>query len=234
MKRVQEAIGARQRQFAALPFSRRLDEGGTIEDVTAFAPGLTFFVLAFQDVLRLNESRVIHPALRRIVRRHRFEERGHEAWFLHDIAQLRIERDIRWVFGQHHETTRDASYAIIGEVLAARDDRVRLTLLLILEATSEIFASRIGRYVEQTNYRHPLYYFSRTHSEREESHEIFEGGWKQEILAIELPSEVLTDALGLVDRVFDAMTEVFVELEARVLRARMGQASVPSLPQDRP
>jgi hypothetical protein len=232
MKRVQDAIAARQRQFAALPFSRRLEEEGSIEDVAAFAPGLTFFVLAFQDVLRLNESRVTNPALRRIVRRHRFEERGHEAWFLHDISQLRIERDIRWVFGQHHETTRDASYAIIGEVLAARDDRVRLTLLLILEATSEIFASRISRYLEHAKFKHPLYYFSRLHSEREMDHEISGGGWQQEILAIELPADVLSEALELVDRVFDAMTEVFAELEARVLRARMGQASVPLLPQD--
>jgi hypothetical protein len=227
MKRVQDAIAARQREFAALPFSKRLEVEGTIEDVAAFAPGLTFFVLAFQDVLRLNESRVADPDIRRIVRKHRFEERGHEAWFLHDIAELRIERDIRWVFGPHHEATRDASYAIIGEVLAARDDRVRLTLLLILEATSEIFASRIAKYLGQTGHKNPLYYFARTHHDREMSHEMFGGEAKREILSIELAPDVLKDALGLVERVFDAMTEVFAELEARVARARMGQASLP-------
>ncbi len=230
MKRVQDAIVVRQREFAVLPFSRRLEQEGTIEDVAAFAPGLTFFVLAFQDVLRLNENRVSDRDIRRIIRRHRFEERGHEAWFLHDIAELRIERDIRWIFGPHHEATRDASYSIVGEVLAARDDRVRLTLLLILEATSEIFASRIGRYLEQTGHKNPLYYFARAHSDREMGHELFGGEAKREILSIELPPDVTKDALGLVDRVFDAMTEVFAELEARVVRARMGQASLPPRP----
>lgn len=227
MKRVQHAIAGRQREFAALPFSRRLEEEGTIEDVAAFAPGLTFFVLAFQDVLRLNENRVVDPAIRRIVRKHRFEERGHEAWFLHDIAELRIERDVRWIFGAHHEATRDASYAIIGEVLAARDDRVRLTLLLILEATSEVFSSRIGRYLEKVGQENALYYFARTHHDREMGHELFAGDVKREILSIELPTHVLKEALGLVERVFDALTEVFAELEARVVRSRMGQASLP-------
>ena len=232
MKRVQDLIAARQREFAALPFARRLEEEGTIEDVAAFAPGLTFFVLAFQDVLRLNESRVSDPAIRRIVRRHRFEERGHEAWFLHDIAELRIERDVRWIFGAHHEATRDASYAIISEVLAARDDRVRLTLLLILEATSEVFSSRIGRYLARADHENPLYYFARTHHDREMGHELFAGDAKREILSFELPPDVLKEAQGLVDRVFDAMTEVFSELEARVVRSRMGLASSRPRPGD--
>ncbi len=226
MKNVQAAIAARQRQFAELPFSKRLLEKGTIEDVAAFAPGLTFFVLAFQDVLRLNESRVVDPAIRAFVRKHRFEERGHEVWFLHDVSQLHIERDIRWIFSSHHEATRDASYAIVSEVLAAHDDRVRLTLLLVLEATSEVFASRIGDYLAQANYEGPLYYFSRTHHDREMSHGIFDEGVEQALLSADLPESVLTEALGLVERVFDAITEVFADLEARVIRARMGQASI--------
>lgn len=226
MKRVQAAIVARQRQFAELPFSKRLMGSGTIEDVAAFAPGLTFFVLAFQDVLRLNESRVVDPAIRAFVRKHRFEERGHEVWFLHDVSQLHIERDIRWVFSSHHEATRDASYAIVSEVLAAHDDHVRLTLLLVLEATSAVFASRIGDYLAQANYQGPLYYFSRIHHDREMSHELFDDGAESEVLSTELSDPVLDEALGLVDRVFDAITEVFADLEARVIRARMGQASI--------
>lgn len=226
MNRVHAAIAARKRQFAELPFSKRLQEKGTIEDVAAFAPGLTFFVLAFQDVLRLNESRVTDPAIRSFVRRHRFEERGHETWFLHDVSKLHIERDIRWIFSSHHEATRDASYAIVSEVLTARDDRVRLTLLLVLEATSDVFASRIGEFLGQASYEGPLYYFSRTHHDREMSHEMFDDEGKQDVLDMDLPEPVLSEALGLVDRVFDAITEVFAELEARVVRARVGQASI--------
>lgn len=226
MQRVHAAIEERKHQFAELPFSKRLLEKGSIEDVAAFAPGLTFFVLAFHDVLRLNESRVHDPAIRAFVRKHRFEERGHETWFLHDVSRLRIERDLRWVFGSHHETTRDASYAIVSEALTARDDRVRLTLLLVLEATSDVFASRIGDYLAQASYDGPLYYFSRTHHDREMGHELFMDEAQRDLLSIELPEPVLSDALGLVDRVFDAITEVFADLEARVLRARLGQASI--------
>ncbi len=224
MKSVQDEILRQQQRFAQQPFFRRLEQEGPMEHALAFVPGLTFFVMAFQDMLRINEVRVSDPALLRIARHHRLEDQGHEQWFLRDMAKLGTERDIRWLFGPEHAATRDASYALLSEVIRANDDRLRIVLLLVLEATGEVFFSRIPGYIERAGYRGAaqLEYFSRSHHETEKNHILFEREMHASLIAVELPSEIRTDALALVERSFTAMRSMVDELEARIVRQDRG------------
>ena len=137
-----------QRRFARLPFFRRLEDGSP-DDARAFVPALAFFVMGFQDILRLNEARMRDPGLRALVRGHRPEDHDHEQWFLEDLRALGLELEVGGLFGPEHAATRDAAYAVMSEVFRANDDVTRLALILVLESTGEVFFSRVPRYVER-------------------------------------------------------------------------------------
>ena len=143
-------IQERQAAFAECAFFEELSVEEASPEALSFMSGLTFFVMAFQDILRLNEAKVRDPALRAIARMHREEDRGHDAWFLRDILQVegRVP-DVREVFGAGHAVTRDAAYALVVEALQATDDCVSIALLLVLESTGNVFFGRVVEWLER-------------------------------------------------------------------------------------
>ncbi|MEW5849458.1 MAG: hypothetical protein AB2A00_11625 [Myxococcota bacterium] len=219
MKRVLEAIAARQARFAAQPFFKRLEGVGTVEEARAFAPQLTFFVMVFQDILRVNEAKVKDPALRKVARHHRVEDRGHDNWFLHDLDQLGVTHGIGWLFGPRHAATRDAAYALMSEVHRASGDHVRVALLLVLEATGDAFFSRIPGFMARAGFDKPLKYFSEAHHQVERNHEMFERRMQEELRALVVPGEVEAEALAMVERAFDTMEGMVAGFAASMERA---------------
>ncbi|MBN1203588.1 MAG: hypothetical protein JXB05_01520, partial [Myxococcaceae bacterium] len=77
MKVVLEHIATRQEVFAAHPFFEDLKQDRPVEQIMAFAPRLAFWVMTFQDVLRLNAHFITDPNLKRLAIQHRSEEVGH-------------------------------------------------------------------------------------------------------------------------------------------------------------
>src|SRR4051812_29198176 len=150
MRELHEYMEAKKQELEKHPFFTQFDADAPFGSVMQFAPKLTFWAMAFQDVLRLNESLVSDPALKRIASHHRDEDAHHDEWFLHDIKKLGApSQDVGSLFGRSCAATRDASYALISEVMSARDDRVRLALVLALEAAGHVFFSRVTRFVDQ-------------------------------------------------------------------------------------
>ena len=227
MKEVKRHLAERQKDFVSHPFFARLERNDRFESEMGFAPGLTFWVFAFQDILRLNETRVTDPALRKIARHHRAEDRGHEAWFLDDIAELDPSpRDIRWLFGRHHMHTRDAAYALVSEVFRTNDDRVRIALVLTLESAGHVFFERIAAYVQRHGADERLRYFSSNHLEVEKDHALFEAELMK-ALEVDLPEEVRAESIAMVDRCYEAFHQLFTGLEERLVRRASGTFSVP-------
>lgn len=228
MRIVRERIAARAAEFSNHAFFRRLERDEPAEHVMAFISVPTFFVLTFQDILRLNTARVTDPHLRRIAEHHRREDNGHDHWFLHDVAAVEgSDRDIRWLFGPSHERTRDVGYALVSEVFRASDDRLRIALPLVLEASGHVVFSKMADYLERVGYARPLAYFSRKHLDVELSHELFGGSIEEDIDAIVLPPELRAEAFAMVDRAFLAMTALVDGFEERVAHAERGKPSSP-------
>lgn len=211
MKTIQEHIAQKQAEFAKHPFFSYLENCASVEDFLQIAADLAFWVMVFQDVLRLNEERVKDPYFRKLARHHRIEDRGHEQWFLEDVASLRNKNrsTIRELFDKENTTTRDAAYAIVSEVFHIHDERLRVILLFTLESTGHIFFDRAAKFVDNNGYTERLKYFSNNHLEVEKAHAIFEEEMEKKFFSIVLSMEKRSEAKALVDRVYAAFTLMF-------------------------
>ncbi|HYO55090.1 hypothetical protein [Archangium sp.] len=210
MRAVLQHISVRQSRFAEHFVFDELQQNRPLEQVLAFAPRLAFWVMSFQDVLRLNAQRVEDPELAMLMLRHRSEERGHDHWFFEDAAQL-MGRPLNLTepWDRSHESTRDASYALISEVLRPMDDRLRIVLVLTLESTSHAFFSRTSNLPQTLSHGKRLKYFSNHHMEAEEQHEVFEEQMEAMLLGMELTPALRAEAIALVDRIYAAFHHMF-------------------------
>lgn len=218
MLAAQDEINRQQERYREHPFLKRIEGMAPIEDVRRVASSLTFFVLAFQDMLRLSHASIIDPKLRELARKHEEEDRGHEQWFLQDVQKLGAARDLAWTFSPHHVGTRDVSYGLVSEILRARDDRQRIAVVLCLEAAGAEFFGRIIGLLERLGEDAGLLYFARPHQKIEQNHDVFEADVHDQLLALEVPPDVLGDVLGTVERVFALMTMLADEVYAQVMR----------------
>jgi hypothetical protein len=231
MKSLQVYIAQKQAEFARHTFFQQLQAPLPFAHALGFAPHLTFWVMAFQDVLRLNEKLTTDPELRRIAKHHRAEDSGHDRWFLDDLNVLgQPPTDVRWLFSKSHAPTRDAAHALMAEVFRAQDDRLRLVLLMTLESAGHIFFERIAQVVHRAGKTDELKYFSFSHLEVEKSHEVFESEMARKIDAIVLSPELRSEADAVVDRCYAAFASMFeavrasLPLDAGVLEAVEQQA----------
>jgi hypothetical protein len=218
MRAVLQHISVRQARFAEHPFFAELRQDRPLEQVLAFAPRLAFWVMSFQDVLRLNAQRVRDPELNLLMLRHRSEERGHDHWFFEDVAVL-MGRPLTLtdLWDRPHERTRDASYDLISEVLRPMDDRLRVVLVLTLESTSHAFFSRTAALTQSSGTNKRLKYFSNHHMEAEEQHEVFEEQMEAMLRGIELTPALREEAVTLVDRIYTAFHAMFDGLHTELL-----------------
>lgn len=230
MRTVKEAIAKKQYEFDRHPVLERLrGEDPTL--LARLAPRLTFWVMAFQDILRKNEQLVTDPALKRIARHHRAEDAGHDAWFWSDLAALGVAGPtVQDVFDRTHEVTRLASYALASEVYLAPNDTCRIALLLTIESAGHVFFEAVASHVERT--RAPsdpaLKYFSRFHIDVEKKHALFEERADAYLSSITLAPRAREQAIALVDRCYRAFFAMFDDIERRLAEAPSVPAPAPS------
>lgn len=210
MRVLKQRIAERQEIFRRHPFFARLESGRSFEAVMSFAPHLMFWVMAFQDILRLNYELIRDPKLRRIAAHHRREDAGHEQWYLDDLRALGFaDRDVSLLFGAEHAATRAAAYGLVSEVYRASDDRVRLALVLTVESAGHAFFEQIAPYVEQHGGGCRLRYFAKSHLDVEHSHNVFSEDTAEAIDQLVLTDELREEAEGMVERAFYAFIAMF-------------------------
>jgi hypothetical protein len=210
MKLVEAHVAKKQAEFCRHAFFEDNRLGSDLRGVLTFAPDLTFWVMAFQDVLRLNATLTRDPQIRRIVRHHRSEDAGHERWFLDDLAAMQVPApDVRWLFGERHSPTRDAAYALMSEVHRATDDRLRLVLVKTLESAGHVFFGRVAAVVERAGWTKALKYFSFSHLEVEKNHQVFEDEISRTVSSMRLEPTLRAEAKQVVDRCYSAFGTMF-------------------------
>ncbi len=221
-------IEARQAQFSTLPFFKFLEQGNRIEDANLFVSGLAFFILAFQDMLRINEAQITDPVLLPIAQHHRQEDLGHDIWFLHDIQKLDADCSAALLFSEKSVQTRDTSYAIAAEIYRASDDRIRLVIPLVLEAAGHIFFSRAYHFFNRAGYTDRLKYFSEEHFQAELDHEMFDQDINQRLQALHLTDELRQEAGDVVERIFTALIAMVSALNDQIEQTQLERTQLES------
>lgn len=223
METVLSRLKVMAEEYEKRPFFRALEDFGSPAEVQALVPALTFFVFAFQDILRLNEQQIVDPSLKAIARQHRAEDAGHQNWFLHDARCLGVEPNLEWTFGSNHRVTRDTSYRLVSEVFRASDDRVRVVVPMMLEAAGHPFFSRVFRFFENSGVDSPLKYFALAHWQVEEGHEMLQTTQGKFLQQLTLPDTLRTECLQMMERMFEAMATMVDDLRLRMHAARAEQ-----------
>jgi hypothetical protein len=219
--RVHATIQREQSELASHPFLQRLDRGpARVEHARQITADLTFWVMTFQDVLRMNLARFEEPPLAQIARHHLEEDAGHEVWFWRDARRLSALQPPEWYFGPEHAPTREVSLEILGEVFRARTDGARLALILALEGAGAEFFCRVVAYFERAGASEGLWYFADAHRRVEQSHSLFDADADAAIERIALSDAVLDESLGVVRRVFHNFQRLSGVLETRLARGQ--------------
>jgi hypothetical protein len=221
MGHVQKVIAERRRALSNLGFLRALDGPGAIDDVRRLVPRMAFFVMCFQDVLRLAHSRSIDPQISALAKAHALEDKGHDRWYLEDVRRLGAECSLSWLFSDEHALTRDVAYDQIADVISAKHDCTRLAVALSLEAIGAEFFERTIRFLERIGQAEGLEYFARRHQTIEQEHAVFEERGRRELESIPIPDASMAEVLAAVHRTFDGMTKLADDLE-RSFRRREG------------
>src|SRR4051812_3090071 len=81
MRLILDAVDRAAADFAEHPFLASLDYAASLDRLKRFAPGLTFWVLAYQDVLRIHEELARDPLVRRVASTLRQNDRGDDLSF---------------------------------------------------------------------------------------------------------------------------------------------------------
>lgn len=217
MKTIQNYIESKEQEFMSHPFFEILEQMNSIDEIGYFVPELTFWAMTFQDILRINEDRVTDPYLKKVARHHRLEDAGHEKWFMHD-RKFMVDRsvdktgnydDVNWLYSKEMQLARDASYAILAEVYRADSEYLNIALLLAIESSGHVFFEKVVKQVKKTGEDKNLKYFSSSHLEVELAHAMYEEEMEKGLFAREVSTDVLREALKMVDRCYDAFNKMF-------------------------
>lgn len=214
MKTVETYIESKQIDFEKHVFFDLLKQMSTLKEIGSFVPELTFWVMTFQDILRINEQRIRDPLLKKIARQHRSEDAGHDKWFLYDVHYMGIEGSdhLAWLYNKKTQAIRDASYAIMSESFNLDDDVLKIVLLLVLESSAHAFFTATVDQLKKIGEDHNLKYFSSHHFDVEMLHTMFE--FNQE-----LSESTRVKATAMIDRCYVAFYQMFDALTLSVQKS---------------
>ncbi len=211
MKTIQEYIATKQEIFAQGALFTHLRKRLPLHQTMGFAPYGAFWVMTFQDILRLNEILTKDPKLKEFAYHHMQEDSGHESWFMQDLSVMfdAEQLTIDWLYGPDCSDIRDASYTIMAEMIKAESDQLRTVVLLTLESTSQIFSKEITSYIYDMGYGEKLKYFSKTHCDAENEHAMYEEEGEQLLHTIKFTPQEKEKAIALVDYIYAIFHSMF-------------------------
>ncbi|MDZ8227463.1 hypothetical protein [Nostoc sp. ChiVER01] len=210
MKTIDKYIIKKQIKLAKHPLFIQISKENSLENMRLLAQYLSFWVMSFQDIIRINEMQITDSKIRKIAHHHLVEDMGHEQWFLSDLQEMKVEEpNLKLLYSRDYVFTRDATYAIISEVFRASSDVERVALIMSLESTGHIFFQYTASLVKQVGYSNKLKYFSIHHLDVEKNHELFEQEMQKFLNSIHLSEDEEEKICGIVNRVYQAFTIMF-------------------------
>lgn len=210
MHEILSYIEDRKRGLRHHPFFELLERDEPLERILPFIPLSGFWVMTFQDALRLNAEGLRDSPLERIARHHLSEDAGHDIWYLDDLRlTFGTYPTLPEIFSEEYRACREASFAIISESFGSPTDAARITFLLTLESTGQVFFPHVVEYFRRAGVEPALKYFAQTHLDVERDHELVDERMLQELSRIDLSAETTLQCLATVDRCYAAFEKLF-------------------------
>lgn len=220
MQKVLDYISERQAALSGHHLFGLMAAERPVEDLMPIIPAVAFWVMSFQDALRLNASRISDRDLLRVARHHLSEDAGHDVWYLSDLRQaVGAVPDLATVFADPHRVCREVSFGLLAETFLAVDDAERIALLLIFESTGQVFFPRVVDCFRRGGIEPVLRYFAQTHLDVEKGHEIAEEKMHRMLGGLTLTEPTTRRCLAAVDRCYDAFGVLFDTLADAVTTA---------------
>jgi len=208
MDRIQRQVDFAAHELLDHPFLRRLDRSSSLHDVRLVAENLSFFVMSFQDMLRLVADYARDPRFSALAREHYLEDAGHEQWFLDDASKLGLDIDARLLFSAPMQAVRDATFELIAMVRDAYDDASRLALVFVLEATGQLFFERVIGILDRVEAAPQLTYFGRHHQQVEQSHAVSGDALQDYLRTLDLSPVSVAHAEAMVERAVEQIRKL--------------------------
>lgn len=215
---VSELIEERKEVLARHPMLKLWESQATYEDVCALVPRGAFFILCFQDVLRLCCQGVADAAIAELLEMHRRGDQGHDRWYLSDLKKMGTTVDVEFLFSRQLQHLRDVAYGQLADVLRSKDDRSRLALVLALEAAGDLFFSRVIPRLELLGKSDGLVFFSRQHEQAEADHSVFNEDGQSKLRGITVARTLLPELSAVIDRTFGSIAAVLDDQHAEYTR----------------
>lgn len=221
MKEVLNFIQNKKQDFVQLPlFEFMKDSKIDPRQRLSFAPCGAHFVMSFAD-LNKYIFREYPPCnqLQELINEHTYEDDHHLVWFLEDLEKLGFAHSLsfpdtlRFLWGEQTKHTRQLSYRLAG--YASQSDPLRkLVVIETIEAMGNVFFSCTTEValelqeITQKEYR----YFGSVHLNVENGHTMGKSRTDKLLEDIQLTEENRQEAFELVEKVFQAFTELANEL----------------------
>lgn len=218
MLTIKHHITTLKQQLNQHTFFTQLHQQRELSSALAFAPSAAFWVLSFQDMIRLNAQRAKNPEIKEILEQHVSEDAGHEEWYFEDLRALYGElfAQPKDLFSLRNLDARGTAFSIVSEMFHIEDDYLRLVFVEVLEATAEVFFENVSLYLRASGDYQKLKYFGATHQKAESAHEMFEAHIKQRTNAFTFTSSQREAARNLVERTFMHFKVLFDQFEERL------------------
>lgn len=231
MGSVEELI-ARRRDELIIPheFMTRLEGEASLEALRRLLPRLAFFTFAFQDMLKVAAERCSDPTLTPIVQSLREGDRGHDGWYVQDLAELGINLAIHELFGAEQEVGRRVSYAFIGLIGNAPCDEERLAILLTLESAAREFFLRVPSFAARAGLARELRYFGGMHLAAEEAHDVFAPGAQNKLYTIVVAQDRVANLRNTIENCFSLLRCLASDLASAMAGSSKQSEENPALP----
>jgi hypothetical protein len=218
MNEILELIEQRNREFAQLPFFQFLrDKSIDPRQRMVWVPCLAPLAMSVKDLnaCAFRDETVTNP-IQKLINFHSLEDGRHWKWFLTDLERLGLDPSIkftdtlRFLWSEETQKSRALAYTLVASTLNA-DPILKLVVIEAIEATGNVAFtafSEVGKELEKMNQKH-YRYFGVSHLIVETGH-IHAGldDVEEFLESIEMTEELKSQAINLVDKVFEAFTEM--------------------------
>jgi hypothetical protein len=226
MQKLKQVISSHQSDLRSHVLFELLESTRSVETISRVARAIAWWPMVFQDVLRLNLQFIRGSGFEHFAEHHRKEDAGHDDWFLHDLGALKVEElTLDALFANEFQPIRDACYSLINEVHSEQPAVQRLAFVRALEPTGHVFFEEIVNAAERLCPEVHLRYFSRSHLDVEQAHDLFSCSTDADLDKIVLTDEERAKCEASVARVFQTFTDMFTYLDERATNAPRGNRS---------